>query len=706
MNKLTKKICILLFTAICGVFIFAQISEAASYNKQLNKSERDSLCSQLKSQAASVSTQGASSLGGGIIPDHVLTSIYETTRKINDKTALMLTMGHSLTCHAVHAGKNSVGCCGIELFDYPDFSVWLCGGIIYIVGFMMTMSITFYVVDIAFKLGFAIIMLPIGIALWPFPITKDKLTTLISIIIKSAGIFAFLAITVSYALNMVDTATSMNLTDDVPPIAVQAIKQKASSQGLDWDKLGGMEKLFFMINNNMTDAIAENFTLFSLYFLVLMFAMVYGFKLIGSTIEDYVDKFFPDKAFGKAAPMHGSMTQAVDFAKKNTVDKAASWAGDVATATTGRLMKGTGKLMTGKYNDSIKHYWKNPGDITKHAATAVHSFGGTVAKGASTVLTGTVGRLVLGKKGSSELQEKISGKIDQGFDYLDNKAGAFANKISSAHQRNLNRIQEAADTVSETFNNTAAGKKINQAASTVKNVHNKAKTAFEKRIDKLQNARRSINAKIRGSKYYKGVTALRDKAVDKIEQAEQNIIQSINSGRAKINNVFERAYAGIDKIELLKANETDGKVKKFFKSMTRGALKGGTGIIDGAQRTITGAVALPTNIITATVGGVSKAAVKGIAGISLAPVEAAGAVAKMPSLIAEGTLKVVNLPRNVKNLGKAAKSLFNFTGEVMEKTGDKMRSNKKSDAQLRREREEKEYEEYLREKEKRQKGEW
>ncbi len=701
MNKFVKNIG-LLFFILCTALMLSAPSYAGTYDKKLSKSERESLCTQLKNQQLADKSGG--SLGGGIIPDKVLTSIYETTKKINDKTALMLTMGHSLTCHAVHAGKQSVTILSVELFDYPDFSVWLCGAIIYVVGFMMTMSITFYVVDIAFKLGFAVIMLPIGISLWPFSVTKDKLTTLISIILKSAGVFVFLAITVSYALNLVDSATSMNLTDEMPEFALAVMKDTARSQGLDWDNLGGMEKLFFMINNNATDAIAQNFTLFSLYFLVLMFAMVYGFKLIGSTIEDYVDKFFPDKAFGKAAPMHGSLTQAVDFMKSHTVDKAASWAGDVAKTQAGRVVQGTGKLMTGKYNDSIKHYMKNPGDISRNIASTVHGAGGTLAKGASSILTGTVGRVVLGKQASQDLQAQISGKIDEGVDKLNHAADGVAQKVNNFHQKNINKIGEAVDNVKEKFNNTAVGKTINQAATSVKQAHTNVKTAFDKRIDKLQSKRKSINAAIRGSKYYKAVTGFKDKAVSKIEQAEQTVIQAINGGRAKLNNVFDKGYEAIDKS--LKANETDGKMKRFGKAIARGVSKGAIGIVDIPQRVLTGGAALTLNATTAALGGVAKTAVKGATGIAIAPTEIAGAVAKAPSLIAEGTLKVVNIPRNLKKAANATKSLYNFTGEILQHTGGQMQRNKKSDEQIRRERARKEEEEYLREKEQRQNGEW
>ena len=508
LRKYTKKISILLITLFCVSFAFADFSFAA-YNKELSKSQRDSLCQQLKSQQLK-STQGASSLGGGIIPDNVLTSIYTSIKEINDGLALILTVGHSLTCHAVHAGQNSITLLGVEIFSYPDISVWLCGAVIYMIGFMMLMSITFFVVDIAFKLGFAVIMLPIGIALWPFPVTTDKIKQLISIILKSAAIFAFLAITVSYSLNLLASALAMEASDEASTVSVVAYRGLAKQQGLNWDELNGMAKLFFLVENNATDMIANNFTIISTYFLVIVFALVYGMKLIGSTIEDYVDKFFPDKAFGSgssSSPIHGKMTQALDFAKKHTVDKAGSWAYDVAKTQTGRAVQGAGKLLTGQYNQQIKgayrqakHYRHNPGDLSKNIASSVHNTAGNIAKGASAVLTGTVGRLIMGKSASQEIQNKISQKIDSGIDKLNNKAGSVAQHLNDVqHGRDAERA-ERQKVRKEKFDNSAVGQFVNKTASSVKAAANTVQSAYEKRIASLHASRQAIDTQVNKKK--------------------------------------------------------------------------------------------------------------------------------------------------------------------------------------------------------------
>lgn len=405
--------------------IYTTSAHAADYGRKLSLSERNALCNELKAarQKSSTASKNAS-VGGGIIPDSALISIYNTTRQISDAMSIVLVLGHALTCNAVHANKNSVTILGVTLFSYPNIPVWLCGAIIYFMGFMMTLSITFYLVDISFKLGFAVIMLPIGVALWPFPPTKDKLPMLIGIILKNAAIFVFLAMTVSYALNLLDQAT------------------------------GGLEDIFRRINNNETDTVSEDFSLASSSFIIIMFALIYGMKLIGSTVEDYAGKFFKDKAFGSSAPMHRSLTQAMDFAKKKAVEPAVSWAHDVALTQAGRLTAGAGRVLNGKAFEDFRG--KSLGEaaqmVTKRAGASVSRGYSRVAHTANAVAAGTLGSLVLGKNASKNLQEQLDEKIDTGADKIRNKATQVADNVGERLDKNKNNDAEQTNESEKTPN--------------------------------------------------------------------------------------------------------------------------------------------------------------------------------------------------------------------------------------------------------------
>lgn len=319
-----KKILHVLFLSFFFAFIaFGSTAFATStdkYTKTLSKAERENLCREIKMSSMKKS-EDLKSPGGGIIPDVVFQNIYSTTFNITNATSLIMVLGHALTCHATRTDKQSIGLGPITLATYPNIPVWLCGAIIYFMGFMITLSITFYLVDIAFKLGFMIIVLPIGIALWPFPPTKNKLSMIISTILKNAAIFAFLGLTVSYTLNLLSSA------------------------------VGDLADVFMDIDTNKTDDISNKFQLASTTFLIIVFALAYGMKLIGSTVVDYADKFFPDNMFGTgqaASPIHGSMTQAMDFAKKKGVEPIASYASDVASTQMGKATVFVGKKISGK----------------------------------------------------------------------------------------------------------------------------------------------------------------------------------------------------------------------------------------------------------------------------------------------------------------------------------------------------------------------
>ena len=317
-----KMLNILFFSCFMALSLMSSAVEAKSvhdYTKTLSNSERKSICEEIRS-ATFKQAEELKSAGGGIIPDSVMQSLYNTTQNISDTASMALVVGHAMMCHATHTLRIHVTIAGIEITTFPHIPVWLCGLVVYFLGFMITLSVVFYLVDIAFKLGFAIVLLPIGIALWPFPPTKNKLSMLISVFLKNAAIFIFLALTVSYTLNLLITAMA-----DLATVL----------ENVDFEK---------------NDSLAENFSFSSTSFLMIVFALAYGMKLIGSAVADYADKFFPDNTFGKgqaASPIHGSMTQSIDFAKKQIAAPVASFAKDVAKTQMGRATVAVGKRIEG-----------------------------------------------------------------------------------------------------------------------------------------------------------------------------------------------------------------------------------------------------------------------------------------------------------------------------------------------------------------------
>ncbi len=399
--------------------VFAQNTYAP-----LSSDERNAICQTLQNSSQKTS-DSATSLDGSIIPSGVLLSIYNTTRNISQSLVLVKVLGDAVMCHAVHGrDQKTAEFIGVKLFDYPNVPMWLCGIVVYFFGFMMVLAITFYVVDIAFKLGMAVLLLPIGIALWPFEQTSDKIVTLISIILKNAAIFIFLALTSSYALNMLSVAVS------------------------------GLDEVFDAITENAdTDAVSNAFTLASIPFLIIVTALIYGFKLIGSAITDYTDKIFPDKAFGGASPIHGMMTQSMDFAKKKVVEPVASFAHDVASTQVGKGVEGAGNLLLGKYNPQIKSGVKNigiavrnPGQTLKKAglsaADGLASVGSSLGKAGNHMKYGfklAGANLLAGKENRQHLKEQLRSERDQKDEAIHN---AYHGDIRQAKAEIDNQIKQ------------------------------------------------------------------------------------------------------------------------------------------------------------------------------------------------------------------------------------------------------------------------
>lgn len=241
--------------------------------------------------------------GTEVISPVVINKIMALTEGIDKTVSTNLVIGHALTCHSIHAGilEYTGGLFGISVtIRIPDIWIWLCGAAIWFCGFMLTLGIGYYLLDVCFKIGFCIMALPIVIGLWPFGPTSGKFTSCMSIIFRSAALFAFLALTTSYALSLISVS------------------------------LGDLTTFYAKIQAGDAEWISNTFSITGAKFILIMFAYIYSIKMIGATVTGYVGKFFNDSTFGDASPMHMKATQMTAFVK-NKVTQAASFAGGVVT---------------------------------------------------------------------------------------------------------------------------------------------------------------------------------------------------------------------------------------------------------------------------------------------------------------------------------------------------------------------------------------
>lgn len=291
-----------------------------------------------------------------IVSSDVMNRIMFFAQNLDKNVSTNLVIGHAMTCWSMNGGAWD-----FSLFKMVNLWLWFCGALIWFVGFMLTLGIGYYLLDISFKLGFAIMALPVVIGLWPFNVTKGKVTAVISIMLKAAGTFVFLALTTTYALAMINVALR-----DVPT-------------------------LFAKIEAGDAIWISNTFDLTGPYFLIILFVYLYSMKLISSTVSDYVDKFFKDSVFGGADPMHGKLTQMTDFAKQQAM-RPVKWAGGKASdavkkqategaAKAGKFVRG---LFKGKANGDQEKDDKGGGNPASGGGAAVKNTGkGAKAAGAT-----------------------------------------------------------------------------------------------------------------------------------------------------------------------------------------------------------------------------------------------------------------------------------------------------------------------------------
>ena len=259
----------------------------------------------------------------GFLPAKFLNDVMNLVSSIDGVTSQHMKLGHMLICHSTHAGS---------WYVMPNFWTMLCGVLIWCAGFFMTLTIMFFLVDISFKLSLSLIALPIVTGLWPFGITGDRFVACIKMILNAAGILIFLALTTTIAMVLVDKALTFNTE-------------------------GGIAELYKAIEDGDTDLISSKISLMSVGFILLLFAYFYGIKVIGTTVSEYVQTFFPDSALSNQNPMHERMVGKLAMIKTQA-NKIVSFGEDVVKHQTsqglekgarglGKFVRKTGSKMVG-----------------------------------------------------------------------------------------------------------------------------------------------------------------------------------------------------------------------------------------------------------------------------------------------------------------------------------------------------------------------
>lgn len=272
-----------------------------------------------------------------IMPKSTLNSLMGATKAITDTTAQLEVIGNMVTCYSGMEGGGGITV-DLKVFKYTFTNpfLWIDGAILWVLGFILTGVVSFYLVDITFKIGFAVLALPLVMGLWPFKVTQGKLSTIIAIIAKSSAMFAFLALTSYYGLELIVACMGGDrgldgLFNDYDSVVNHSLNEEQQ------------EKMVGMLDSQ--------FYIFSTAFLTTLFGCIYAYKLISDTTKDLVEKFYPDGVFGDQNPMHKALTGVASMANNLNKKYGVGLAADVMANKAGKgLQKLGGKAVQGTKN--------------------------------------------------------------------------------------------------------------------------------------------------------------------------------------------------------------------------------------------------------------------------------------------------------------------------------------------------------------------
>ncbi len=260
-----------------------------------------------------------------IVPRSVMNSMLAAVKAITDTTAKLMVLGNMATCFS---NVKEGGAWHIVFSIYmTNLWMWVDGAILWLLGFVLTCVMAYYLVDISFKIGFAVMALPVVMGLWPFKVTAGKLADVISIIAKSSALFAFLTISAYYAIQLI----------------VAGIGGTSGLEGFfsEFDNI-----ISGSVEGDERDVLIQkwkdSFNIFSSGFILTLFACFYAYKLISKTTGDLVEKFYPDNVFGKDSnPMHKGMTTLASAVNKVNQKYGTGLLKDIAGHQVGKGIRNT-----------------------------------------------------------------------------------------------------------------------------------------------------------------------------------------------------------------------------------------------------------------------------------------------------------------------------------------------------------------------------
>lgn len=378
-----------------------------------------------------------------IMQKSIMNNIINTTKVITDNTAENMVLGDAIMCCA-KLQKCGAWRIKTPLFQNPaflpilpivgeyifitNFWMWLQGGLIWATGFLLTLAVAYYLVDISFKVGFAVIAMPIVVGLWPFKLTSGKFTKCISIIAKASATYAFLGFTTYFAIKLIGYNFSTDGSGNMDLAQIYQTIQGAMDGG----------------GEDPAKDLADKTQLFSISFIILMFCLIYAFMIIQKSTSKLVNKFFPDNVFGDSAPMHHAATAATK-AVKDLAMKPVKWAADVATYQGTKLVgRGVRRLLHGKGSGGSSDGGE-AGRAVQKGGQAMKK-GGKVMDKAGSALNKTKFGAIVG------VPLQVAGKVTQAGGHVVEQTGKLAEQVGKKAKAIQKKMKKSLSRISKRRN--------------------------------------------------------------------------------------------------------------------------------------------------------------------------------------------------------------------------------------------------------------
>ena len=211
----------------------------------------------------------------GISSDTFSPKLYDTVLSTVDcfgKTAAMMpAIGRGLTCNAWKDTNWGV----------PNLSMWFAGVIMYLLGILIWLAVSFYMIDCTVQIGMLSGLVPLLIACWPFKLTETYTYKGCKMLMNSFFTYAMVGIVL-----LIGTA--------ITTFAVGG---------------GDVMKLQMALNNEDIDTLRELCDLGALQILILAACAIFAMKLIGQT-GNLADQFSKGAGSDIGAKLGGTATSA------------------------------------------------------------------------------------------------------------------------------------------------------------------------------------------------------------------------------------------------------------------------------------------------------------------------------------------------------------------------------------------------------------